>query len=146
NTIILTITIITIILTITIITLILTITITSSHLDMERASTERMYYPDNERMDVRLFTSGSSASNPGLFAVIVLLLVTPGKAIYETCSGKTMLIVQLGAKLRMCLVSESGGLTCLDRQIILDTHNKLRQSVAQGGVANQPAAANMMEL
>nr|CAD7447012.1 unnamed protein product [Timema bartmani] len=83
-------------------------------------------------MDVRLFTSGSSASNPGLFAVIVLLLMTPGKAIYETCSGKTML--------------KSGGLTCQDRQIILDTHNKLRQSVAQGGVANQPAAANMMEL
>nr|CAD7433286.1 unnamed protein product [Timema monikensis] len=92
---------------------------------MERASTERI-------MGVKLFTSGSSASNTGLFTMIVLLLVTPGKTIYETCSGKTMLKI--------------GGLTCRDQQIILDTHNKLRQSVAQGRVANQPAAANMMEL
>ncbi|KAJ1527884.1 hypothetical protein ONE63_007820 [Megalurothrips usitatus] len=38
------------------------------------------------------------------------------------------------------------GVSCQDKQIILDTHNRLRQSVALGRVAGQPGAANMMEM
>ncbi len=40
----------------------------------------------------------------------------------------------------------SRGVSCADKQIILDTHNRLRQSVALGRVAGQPGAANMMEM
>lgn len=38
------------------------------------------------------------------------------------------------------------GVSCADKQVILDTHNRLRQSVALGRVAGQPGAANMMEM
>ena len=40
----------------------------------------------------------------------------------------------------------SGGLTCQDRQAILDAHNKARQSVAQGRVSGQPGATKMLEM
>lgn len=40
----------------------------------------------------------------------------------------------------------SGGLGCTDKQVILDTHNQLRQSVALGHVAGQPPAAGMREM
>lgn len=40
----------------------------------------------------------------------------------------------------------SRGVGCADKQAILDTHNRLRQSVALGRVAGQPGAANMMEM
>ncbi|XP_071540549.1 venom allergen 5-like isoform X2 [Panulirus ornatus] len=48
------------------------------------------------------------------------------------CSGKSLL--------------KSGGLTCQDKQAILDTHNTLRQKVSMGQVHNQPAALNMRTL
>lgn len=38
------------------------------------------------------------------------------------------------------------GISCADKQIILDTHNRMRQDVALGRVAGQPGAANMMEM
>ncbi|XP_067000503.1 venom allergen 5 [Anabrus simplex] len=41
---------------------------------------------------------------------------------------------------------QSGGLTCADRQLILDEHNKLRQSLALGKVNGQPRASNMREM
>jgi len=40
----------------------------------------------------------------------------------------------------------STGISSYDRQIILDAHNRLRQSVALGRVAGQPGAANMMQM
>jgi hypothetical protein len=40
----------------------------------------------------------------------------------------------------------SHGVRCTDKQVILDTHNRLRQKVALGRVAGQPSAANMMEM
>ncbi|XP_050732712.1 venom allergen 5-like [Eriocheir sinensis] len=48
------------------------------------------------------------------------------------CPGKNML--------------RTGGLTCQDKEIILDTHNMLRQKVSMGQVRNQPAALNMRAL
>jgi len=40
----------------------------------------------------------------------------------------------------------SGGLSCFDKQIIVDLHNRLRQSVALGQVNGQPPAANMLQM
>ncbi|XP_061711300.1 venom allergen 5-like [Cydia pomonella] len=40
----------------------------------------------------------------------------------------------------------SGGLTALEKQSIVDAHNRLRQSIALGQVSSQPPAANMMEM
>ncbi|XP_063227592.1 venom allergen 5-like [Bacillus rossius redtenbacheri] len=75
----------------------------------------------------------SSATTSSLcLLAIVLLLPLASAAIYETCPGKTML--------------KSGGLTCHDRQVILDSHNKMRQSVALGRVSGQPAATDMQEM
>lgn len=48
------------------------------------------------------------------------------------CLGKTMI--------------RAGGLTCQDKQTILDEHNRLRQMVALGQIHGQPGAANMMEM
>ncbi|XP_066960890.1 venom allergen 5.01-like [Macrobrachium rosenbergii] len=45
------------------------------------------------------------------------------------CSGKNLL--------------KSGGLTCQDKELILNTHNTLRQKVSMGHVRNQPPAINM---
>lgn len=50
----------------------------------------------------------------------------------QSCAGKTLL--------------RSGGLSCLDRQEILDAHNTARQAVALGTVPGQPAASNMLEM
>ncbi|XP_021939333.1 venom allergen 5-like, partial [Zootermopsis nevadensis] len=50
----------------------------------------------------------------------------------ESCAGKTLL--------------RSGGLSCADRQLILDAHNKARQTVALGRAPGQPAASNMLEM
>lgn len=38
------------------------------------------------------------------------------------------------------------GLTCQDKQIIVEEHNRLREWVAQGEIEGQPAAENMMEM
>lgn len=38
------------------------------------------------------------------------------------------------------------GLTCEDKQLVLEMHNQLRQSVALGQVQGQPAASSMMLL
>ncbi|CAG9795124.1 unnamed protein product [Diatraea saccharalis] len=63
-----------------------------------------------------------------LFAMGSMLLATA-----EGCgAGKQML--------------KSGGLTALEKQAIVDAHNRLRQSVALGQVSSQPPAANMMEM
>lgn len=40
----------------------------------------------------------------------------------------------------------SGGISCEEKQIILDEHNRLRQLVALGQIHGQPGAANMMEM
>ncbi|XP_046683759.1 venom allergen 5-like [Homalodisca vitripennis] len=40
----------------------------------------------------------------------------------------------------------SGGLTCQDKRLIVDTHNQMRSMVASGRIAGQPAAANMLEM
>ncbi|XP_069689676.1 venom allergen 5-like isoform X2 [Periplaneta americana] len=50
----------------------------------------------------------------------------------QSCAGKTLL--------------RSGGLSCRDRQEILDAHNLARQSVALGRVPGQPGAANMLQM
>lgn len=64
---------------------------------------------------------------------LLLLCVASSLAYYQqSCVGKTLL--------------RSGGLTCQDRQTILDAHNRARQSVAQGKVSGQPAATKMLEM
>lgn len=50
----------------------------------------------------------------------------------QSCAGKTLL--------------RSGGLSCMDRQLILEAHNKARQTVALGSVPGQPAASKMLEM
>lgn len=40
----------------------------------------------------------------------------------------------------------SGSISCEEKQIILDEHNRLRQLVALGQIHGQPGAANMMEM
>jgi hypothetical protein len=44
------------------------------------------------------------------------------------------------------VLAGSGGLSCPDRQEILDAHNSARQNVALGRIPGQPAASNMLEL
>lgn len=43
-------------------------------------------------------------------------------------------------------ITGSGGISCEEKQIILDEHNRLRQLVALGQIHGQPSAANMMEM
>lgn len=50
---------------------------------------------------------------------------------------------------RMChkkKLLRSGGLNCMEKQRIVDAHNKVRQMIALGKVAGQPAATNMKEM
>jgi hypothetical protein len=47
---------------------------------------------------------------------------------------------------KQTVVTGSGGLSCADRQVILEAHNKARQSVALGRVPGQPAASKMLEM
>jgi hypothetical protein len=47
---------------------------------------------------------------------------------------------------KQTVVTGSGGLSCTDRQAILEAHNKARQSVALGRVPGQPAASKMLEM
>lgn len=52
-------------------------------------------------------------------------------------------------KPRMCEGSKllrSGGLNCMDKQVILEEHNRARQSLANGKVKGQPGALNMREM
>jgi hypothetical protein len=44
------------------------------------------------------------------------------------------------------VLAGSGGLSCTDRQAILEAHNKARQTVALGRAPGQPAASNMLEM
>lgn len=44
------------------------------------------------------------------------------------------------------VLAGSGGLSCSDRQEILDAHNTARQAVALGRVPGQPPASNMLEM
>ncbi|XP_046819084.1 venom allergen 5-like isoform X3 [Vespa crabro] len=43
-------------------------------------------------------------------------------------------------------ILRSGRISCEEKQIILDEHNRLRQLVALGQIHGQPGAANMMEM
>lgn len=43
-------------------------------------------------------------------------------------------------------LSQGTGVSQAEKFQILDVHNRLRQSVAQGRVANQPGAQNMQEM
>lgn len=43
-------------------------------------------------------------------------------------------------------VPESGGLSCEDKEGILNTHNSIRMNVAQGLEPGQPSAARMLEM
>ncbi|XP_014484388.1 PREDICTED: venom allergen 5-like [Dinoponera quadriceps] len=43
-------------------------------------------------------------------------------------------------------VLRSGSISCEEKQIILNEHNRLRQLVALGQIHGQPSAANMMEM
>lgn len=43
-------------------------------------------------------------------------------------------------------VSENGNITCDIIRDVLDTHNRIRQSIAEGSINSQPPAANMREL
>lgn len=63
-----------------------------------------------------------------LFVLGSLLAITEGN-----CGGGKKLI-------------RSGGLSAYEKQLIVDAHNRLRQSVALGQVSSQPPAANMMEM
>ncbi|KAJ9601118.1 hypothetical protein L9F63_000697, partial [Diploptera punctata] len=64
---------------------------------------------------------------------LLLACATTSLAYYQqACAGKTLL--------------RSGGLTCQDRQAIIDAHNQARQSVAQGKVSGQPGASKMLEM
>lgn len=68
--------------------------------------------------------------NVGLLLIIVkCLLVIHCET---TCVGKHLL--------------RAGAISCEEKQIILDEHNRLRQLVALGHVNGQPGAANMMEM
>ncbi|XP_034939193.1 scoloptoxin SSD976-like [Chelonus insularis] len=64
-----------------------------------------------------------------MFAIIFLSTFV---IISSSCIGKTILRI--------------GGLSCQDKQTILDEHNRLRQLVALGQVQGQPHAANMREM
>ncbi|XP_024867089.1 venom allergen 3-like isoform X3 [Temnothorax curvispinosus] len=68
--------------------------------------------------------------NASLFLLIVTCLLV--NHCQTSCIGKTML--------------RSGGISCEEKQIILDEHNRLRQLVALGQIHGQPGAANMMEM
>ncbi|OAD57679.1 Venom allergen 3 [Eufriesea mexicana] len=65
---------------------------------------------------------------------LILALVTMALAngLWPSCAGKTML--------------RSTGLSCEEKQAILDEHNRLRQLVALGQIHGQPSAANMREM
>ncbi|XP_011297127.1 venom allergen 5 [Fopius arisanus] len=64
--------------------------------------------------------------------VVCMCLIGASLPISSSCAGKTVL--------------RTGGLSCQDKQTILDEHNRLRQLVALGQVHGQPSAANMMEM
>lgn len=44
------------------------------------------------------------------------------------------------------VISGANGVTAQEKQIIIDHHNKMRQSVALGQIWGQPPASNMMEM
>lgn len=68
-----------------------------------------------------------------LTSLLLCCCLAASLAYYEqSCAGKTLL--------------RNGGLSCSDRQDILDAHNTARQNVAQGRVTGQPAATNMLEM
>ncbi|XP_076300386.1 venom allergen 5.01 isoform X2 [Lasioglossum baleicum] len=74
---------------------------------------------------------------PGGYAIPIMVtfmtasMVLAGNT-WPSCVGKTIL--------------RSGGLSCEEKQAILDEHNRLRQLVALGQIHGQPGAANMREM
>nr|XP_031849264.1 venom allergen 5-like isoform X2 [Nomia melanderi] len=75
-----------------------------------------------------------AAGGYALAAVLMLMadLVALADNAWPSCAGKTIL--------------RSGGLSCEEKQAILDEHNRLRQLVALGQIHGQPGAANMREM
>ncbi|PSN36899.1 Venom allergen 5.01 [Blattella germanica] len=67
-----------------------------------------------------------------LLQVLCACIATSQAYYQQSCAGKTLL--------------RSGGLTCQDRQVILDAHNNARLNVALGRVPGQPGATKMLEL
>ncbi|XP_043259185.1 uncharacterized protein LOC122401244 isoform X2 [Colletes gigas] len=65
---------------------------------------------------------------------LTLIVASTGLAdnSWPSCAGKTIL--------------RHVGLSCEEKQAILDEHNRLRQLVALGQIHGQPAAANMKEM
>lgn len=54
----------------------------------------------------------------------------------------------MSTRLNVCLLTvfAGTGVSQAEKYQILESHNRLRQSVAQGQVANQPGAQNMQEM
>ncbi|XP_029047148.1 venom allergen 5-like [Osmia bicornis bicornis] len=67
-----------------------------------------------------------------LMLVLVLSPMVLVDSSWPSCVGKTIL--------------RSSGLSCEEKQAILDEHNRLRQLVALGQIHGQPSAANMREM
>ncbi|XP_014601952.1 PREDICTED: venom allergen 5-like [Polistes canadensis] len=63
---------------------------------------------------------------------ILVPVILSFNMVRANCTGKKML--------------RSGRISCEEKQIILDEHNRLRQLVALGQIHGQPGAANMMEM
>ncbi|XP_054007292.1 venom allergen 5-like isoform X2 [Hylaeus anthracinus] len=72
----------------------------------------------------------------GNVILVTLTLIAASKGLpgnsWPSCAGKTIL--------------RADGLSCEEKQAILDEHNRLRQLVALGQIHGQPGAANMREM
>jgi len=97
-------------------------------------------------MGWRVQWNGLSPST-GLVVLLVLLLCRIANCCeYAHISPRhTMCIYQP----RVCegrKLIRSGGLNCMEKQVILEEHNRLRQGLANGKVKGQPGALNMREM
>lgn len=69
---------------------------------------------------------------PATLLLLLLIFIASCDKTRASCVGKKLL--------------RSGRISCKEKQIILDEHNRLRQLVALGQIHGQPGAANMMEM
>ncbi|XP_065336177.1 venom allergen 3-like [Cloeon dipterum] len=79
-------------------------------------------------------------------AVAAVVVLVAAVCPYQSISARHTICTYRTAACRGKAMLRSGGLGCTDKQVILDTHNQLRQSVALGHVAGQPPAAGMREM
>ena len=81
---------------------------------------------------------------------VVLMVVGGGRSQSPYCSlspQHTLCLHREGETGPACGVVSSRGVSGLERESIVETHNRLRSSVAQGTTGHpQPPAGNMMEL